>query len=184
MSVMSSGVVGLPPGPLTRAVLASMPEDGHRYELIDGSLIVSPAPHIRHQRAVLGLYRALLDASPAGNEVLVAPVDVVLDDDTVIQPDVIVAPAADFTDSDLPGPPLLAVEVLSPSTRGVDLLLKRERLRIAGCAHYWVFDPDEPSLIAWTLIDDDYVEVARARGSDTARIERPFAVDIVPAALI
>lgn len=108
MSAMSSGVVGLPPGPLTRAVLAGMPEDGHRYELIDGTLIVSPAPKIRHQRAVLGLYRALVDAGPAGHEVLVAPVEVVLGEGTVIQPDVLVAPAAAFTESDLPGPPLLA----------------------------------------------------------------------------
>lgn len=184
MSVMSSGVVGLPPGPLTRAVLASMPEDGHRYELIDGGLFVSPAPKIRHQVAVLGLYRALLAASPADVTVLVAPVDVVLSNDTVIQPDVVVAPAESFTESDLPGPPMLAVEVLSPSTRGVDLLLKRERLRVAGCAHYWVVDPDEPSLTAWMLIGDDYVEVARACGQETARIELPFPVDIIPAALI
>lgn len=184
MSVMSSGVVGLPPGPLTRAVLASMPEDGHRYELIDGGLFVSPAPKIRHQVAVLGLYRVLLAASPAGNKVLVAPVDVVLGDNTVIQPDVIVAPATAFTEAELPGAPLLAVEVMSPSTRGVDLLLKRERLRAAGCAHYWVVDPDEPSLTAWRLIGGDYVEVAHARGSETARVDLPFAIEIIPAALI
>jgi Uma2 family endonuclease len=133
---------------------------------------------------VLGLYRALLAASPASHKVLVAPVDVVLSDDTVIQPDVIVTPVAAFTEADLPVPPLLAVEVLSSSTRGVDLLLKRERLRIAGCAHYWVFDPDETSLIAWMLVGDDYVEVARARGHEPVRIELPFLVEIIPADLI
>ena len=67
--------------PLTRADLETMPDDGHRYELLDGTLLVSPAPSPRHQRAVLGVRDALLVARPAHLRVYVAPLDVVLADD-------------------------------------------------------------------------------------------------------
>ncbi|MPZ60357.1 MAG: hypothetical protein GEU93_03480 [Propionibacteriales bacterium] len=74
--------------PLTRADLDAMPDDGHRYELIDGALIVTPAPAHRHQRGVLELAVLLRAACPAEMEVLIAPFDVALADDTVMQPDV------------------------------------------------------------------------------------------------
>lgn len=118
--------------PLVRADLETMPDDGHRYELLDGVLLVSPAPRRSHQRAVRGLFRVLDQACPEELELLFAPFDVVLADDTVLEPDLLVAPRSQFTERDLPGPPLLAVEVLSASTRRIDLLLKRDRLQSAG----------------------------------------------------
>lgn len=66
-----------------------------------------------------------------------APLDVVLAIDTVLEPDVVVAARADFTERNLPAPPLLAIEVLSPSSRQIDLMLKRSRLEAAGCPAYW-----------------------------------------------
>ena len=169
---------------LTRADLEAMPDDGHRYELIDGVLIVSPAPRIRHQRVAGRLYKALDQALPDDLELFFAPVDVVLAEDTVIQPDLLVAPSDAFTDRDLPTAPLLAVEVLSPSTRGVDLLLKKERLQRAGCPHYWVVDPDEPSIVAWSLDEGVYREVARASGAEAFEVAEPFAVRLTPASLV
>lgn len=160
------------------------PDDGHRYELIDGLLIVTPAVPLRHERMLPRLFRVLDDARPASLLVLFAPCDVVLADDTVIQPDLLVAPRDAFTETDLPTAPLLAVEVLSPSTRGVDLLLKKDRLQRAGCPHYWVVDPDEPSIIAWTLADGVYREVARAVGAEQFEIASPFPVTCTPAALV
>src|SRR5699024_12703801 len=136
---------GLPPGELTRAVLDTMPDDGHRYELIDGILIVSPAPRHVHQRASGNLYVLLRAGCPDRLEVLYAPFDVALADDTVLQPDLLVARADAFTYRDLPTAPLLAVEILSPSTRGIDMMLKKDRLQRAGCSHYWVVDPDVPN---------------------------------------
>lgn len=128
-------------GPFTRDDLEHMPHDGHRYELLDGTLLVSPAPPFRHQRAVANLH-LLLEAA--------------------CSPD-LVAPRPQFTDRDLPGPPLLAVEVLSPSTR-IDLLLKRDRLQAAGVPSYWLVDADTPSLTALELVDGVYAEVASRRG--------------------
>ncbi|GAB04254.1 Uma2 family endonuclease [Gordonia amarae] len=168
---------------LTRADLAVVPDDGHRYELIDGSLIVSPAPQIRHQDAVMRLGVLLFEACPPELKVLSAPVDVVLADDSVIQPDLLVARRDQFTDNDLPGPPLLAIEVLSPSTRGIDLLLKKDRLERAGCPHYWVVDPEGPTISAWTLRDGRLVNIQTATEDELFSVTEPFIVSFAPSSL-
>lgn len=169
--------------PLTRADLESMPDDGHRYELIDGTLIVSPAPSSRHQRAVRGVLLHLHAACPPDMEVFFAPFDVALADDTVLQPDILVARRTDITERDLPTAPLLAVEVLSPSTRHIDLMLKRSRLEAAGCPSYWVVDPSVPSLVAWEMQVHGYGEVAHVGGDESFSAERPFPVTVVPSQL-
>ncbi len=87
---------------------------------------------------------------------------------------------SDFTARNLPTAPLLAVEVLSPSSRRIDLVLKRSRLEAAGCPAYWVVDPDEPRLTAWELRDGTYVEIADVAGSEPFHAQRPFPVTIVP----
>ena len=169
---------------LTRRDLDSVPEDGHRYELIDGALIVTPAPRHLHQRAVARLLVLLTNACSDELEVLVAPFDVVLADDTVLQPDVLVARRNDVTDRDLPVAPLLAVEVLSPSSRLIDLNLKRARYEAACCPSYWVVDPDEPSLVACELRDGAYVDIAHMIGEATFRATRPYDVNVCPARLV
>ncbi len=170
---------------LTRVDLDAMPDDGHRYELVDGVLVVTPAPSTAHQSAVVQLVVLLQASAPdASYRVLVAPFDVALADDTVLQPDVLVARASDLTAQDLPAAPLLAVEVLSPSTRRVDLTLKRSRYAAAGTPAYWVFDPEEPSLTAWELHDGEYVEIARVRGEEAFRATSPYEVNVVPSALL
>lgn len=169
---------------LTRADLDRLPDDGHRYELIDGVLIVTPAPRVSHQTIAGNLYLLLRAAAPAGLVVLFAPVDVVLAENTVLQPDLLVAPKDAFTEKDLPVAPLLAVEVLSPSTRGVDLLLKKERLERAGCQNYWAVDPELPSVTAWRLADGAYEQVAQVVGAETFKVDAPFAVSFAPASLL
>jgi Uma2 family endonuclease len=171
--------------PLIADDLAAIPDDGHRYELIDGTLIVTPAPSWRHQRAVARLLRTLMDAvTDDGLEVLAAPFDVRLADDTVLQPDVLVCRVADLTQRNLPVAPLLAIEVLSPSTRLVDLNLKRARYEAAGCDSYWVVDPTEPSITAWALRDGAYVEVASVAGGELFSAARPFPVALAPKDLV
>ncbi len=169
---------------LTRDDLETMPDDGHRYELLDGILIVSPAPKPLHQQAVANLLVLLKRVAPRDLWVLTSPLDVVLANDTVLQPDVVVARKSDFTARDLPTAPLLAIEVLSPHTRRFDLLLKRDRLQTAGCPSYWVVDVDEPSIIAWQLVDGTYVEVGRASGSQLIQMSQPFDVALSPAELV
>ena len=166
--------------PLTVADLGVMPDDGHRYELIDGALIVTPAPGLRHQRASLSLAVALHDACPDDLVVLAAPFQVTLSEDTGVQPDLLVAPREAFSDKDLPGAPLLAVEILSPSTRLIDLNLKRARYERAGVSSYWIIDPVEPRLLVWELEDGKYAEVADVSGHAAWTAERPFVVTVVP----
>ena len=96
-------VTALPWGrELTQRDLESLPDDGHRYELLDGVLLVSPSPTPLHQIAVANVLHALERDRPSDLRVLIAPLDVVLADNTVLQPDVLVARRQDLTDSNLP----------------------------------------------------------------------------------
>lgn len=170
--------------PLTYADLEAMPDDGHRYELLDGALIVTPSPRLTHQRVVGRLHLLLATACPPGLEALLAPFDVKLAEDTALQPDLLVCRSADLTERNLPTAPLLAVEVLSPSTRLIDLNLKRARYEQAGCPSYWVIDPDKPSVVVWELRDSQYVDVARVTGDETAAVRLPFDVALTPSRLL
>lgn len=180
-----NAVTTLPWGrPLTRHDLHDLPDDGHRYELLDGMLLVSPSPTHRHQRAASRLVLLLGNACSPDLELLFAPFDVVLADDTVLQPDILVASARDLEDERVPLVPHLVVEVLSPSTRRVDLLLKRSRYEAAGVPSYWVVDPEGPSLTVLELVDSRYVETARAVGDAAVELQRPCPLTVVPRALV
>ena len=179
MTVLSS-----PARPFTRADLDAMPDNGYRYELLDGMLLVSAAPVPRHQVVSGNLHLLLRAACPPDLQVLYAPVDVVLADDTVLEPDLLVAPRSQFSDKDLPGAPLLAVEVLSPSTRRVDRLLKRDRYEEAGCLSYWLVDPVEPSVLVLELEGGRYVERGRVEGDQALEVARPYPMTVVPTALL
>ncbi len=174
----------LPGRPMTRADLDELPKDGRRYELIDGVLVVSPSPSWLHQRAAFRLAK-LLDAERAEDvEVFTAPLDVDVSDDTLMQPDILVVRSDRLGDGGrLTGLPELAVEVLSPSTRRFDLVLKRSRYEAAGCPSYWVIDPEAPSIVAWELVDGRYVEAGRAEGDTDLALTRPYPVVVNPARL-
>lgn len=170
--------------PFTRADLDAMPDDGRRHELIDGVLVVTPAPGYAHQVVAGRLHLVLAASCPPDLRVLFAPFDVVLAEDTVMEPDLLVARRTSFTRKDLPAAPLLAIEILSPSTRRVDLTLKWARFEAAGCLSYWVVDPLEPSLTAWELRDGAYVEVARVSGDQPFEAVLPYPLRIVPSELL
>lgn len=170
--------------PLTEDDLATMPDDGHRYELLDGALLVTPAPNDRHQTCVTSILVLLHGARQAPHKVLVAPFDVRLSRRTVLQPDVLVARKADMTPARLEGPPLLAVEVLSPSTRRFDLGTKRLAYEAAEVPAYWLVDPDEPSLTVLELEHGRYVEKALVAGDEPFHATFPFPVTVIPARLL
>lgn len=169
---------------LTRADLEAMPDDGHRYELVDGVLLVSPSPRPLHQRAVLRLSIALERRCPPDFEVLPAPVDVVISERTVIIPDVVIGRAGDFTEKALVGAPILAVEVLSPRTRRVDLEIKRGLLEQAGCLNYWIVDTEIPAITCLALRGHGYLEIAHPRGAEVVEIDEPFPVRLCPQDLV
>ena len=170
--------------PLTKADLETMPDDGHRYELIDGALIVTPAPSWQHQTVAFELAVLLRARCPADLQVFMAPVDVVLSETTVMEPDVLVARRSDLGARDIPAVPVLAVEVLSPNTRHIDLMLKRSRLEVAGCPAYWVVDRLKPTLTAWELQDGSYAEVAHVGADGEFSASRPFPVVVRPGELV
>jgi Uma2 family endonuclease len=188
--------VGLPPRPLTVADLEGMPDDGHRYELIDGVLIVSPAPRLLHQRAVVELVVRLHARVAQSLEVIVAPFAVrpdgqlpLFNQQTELQPDILVALRSALSEKDLPSAPLLAVEVLSPSTRMVDLTLKKAAYERMGTASFWVVDPDVPDVRVFELDDAhgapaEYRLVAQVAGNDVLDVVRPFPLRLRPADLI
>ena len=169
---------------LTEDDLATMPDDGHRYELLDGTLLVTPAPSEAHQICVGSLLVLLYGARQPGLQVLPARFDVRLSRITVLEPDVLVARKSDLTPARLEGPPLLAVEVLSPSTRRLDLGTKRLAYEAAGVPAYWLVDPDVPSLTVLELDAGRYVERATVSGDEAFHATFPFAVTVVPARLL
>jgi Uma2 family endonuclease len=169
---------------LTVDDLDALPEDGHRYELIDGALIVTPAPSKDHQRTLRGLATVLLPLVPSGFELLWAPTDVRTSPRTNLQPDLLITTLDDEDRQRVSLPPLLAVEVLSPSTRLIDLNLKRGAYEALGTSSYWVIDPHLPAITAWELVEGRYVEAGHAEGDQPLVLERPFPVRIVPQELV
>jgi Uma2 family endonuclease len=169
---------------LTRADLDALPDDNLRHELIDGAFIMTPAPGISHQCMAGSLFVRLRSAL-AGSHLLalMAPLDVVLGDN-VVEPDILVAPRAAFTERDLPTAPLLVVEVRSPSTARLDRGRKLSLYEEFGVPHYWLLDPREPSATILKLIDGRYAETAHAIGDQTVTIGEPFSLSFTPADLL
>lgn len=167
--------------------LDTMPDDGNCYELLDGTILVSPAPSPRHQRVSMRLGSLLHAGCPDDLEVLAAPIDWRVDRFTSLQPDLLVVArhAVDIAGATITEPRLaLVVEILSPTSRRRDQLLKRDRYSEAGVRAYWMVDPHEPSLVALEMIEGSYREVSRAVGRETCRLVHPFPVEITPAALV
>lgn len=164
--------------------LDALPDDGFRYELVDGVLLVSPSPLVPHQLAQAALLRLLAAGAPDDLRVLTAPLDVRFTPTRQLQPDLMVFRRDQLTEPRVQGVPLLAVEVLSRSTRATDLTLKRLVLEEGGVASYWLVDPDEPSLTVLELSDGHYVEVAAGRGTEAVTVARPFPLTVVPADLL
>lgn len=137
------------------------PDDGNRYEVIDGELFVAPPPVREHQHAAGNLYGAIwsyLQPHPIGL-VYMAPLGVKLDGSNGIQPDVLYVSNERreiLTDRGVEGAPDLVIEVLSPSTRARDLGIKLRRYAAGGVEHYWIADPRLKSLAARELGADGY----------------------------
>ena len=138
----------------TVAMVQALPDDGKRYEVIDGELLVTPAPTWRHQRAAFELavrIREFLGSQPVA-EVIVAPADVQYDERTLVEPDLFVVPLVegrkprDFREA---GRLLLAVEILSLSTARADRHTKRRLYQRQGVPEYWIVDLDARLIERW-----------------------------------
>jgi Uma2 family endonuclease len=169
------------PGEWTVDDLAHLPDDGMRYELFDGALVVSPSPFPLHQMSVAALYRLLFAACPAALIVLLSPIDFQPTKVRSFVPDLLVARRADVQPmAVLTAPPVLTVEVISNSSRKNDKERKRELYATSGVDNYWIFDPQVPEFVALARDGRKYIEVAAARDDERITVERPYPVEICP----
>lgn len=164
--------------------LRGLPDDGLQYELADGVLLVSPSPRPAHQRALVRLLVELVEACPHEFEVFPAPLDFQPTSRRSLQPDLLVVRKEDIGELVIERPLLLAVEILSPSTRTKDLLVKRALYEDSGVAAMWVVDLDEPSITGWVLRDGHWTDERRASGDEPFHADVPFAVSVVPSRLL
>ncbi len=166
----------------TVAELLALPEDGRRHELLDGLHVVTPAPGYRHQDLLARLQYALQRAIEAYPHLrlLASPADIILGPRTLVQPDLFVVridpahPPVTWQDAGLP---LLAIEVLSPSTAARDRGAKRRLYQAAGLAEYWVVDPDARLVERWTPADSR-PEIITDRLTWTAGGEGPVELEL------
>lgn len=163
---------------LTYEDYCALPDDGRRYEIIEGVLYVSPSPSRAHQRAATRL-ASILDFHARDlnlGEVYAAPFDTVFSNISVVQPDVLFIRKDRLhilTDANVQGPPDLVIEVISPSSTATDQTVKRQLYAQYGVPHYWQAHPLEHWIRAFELRGADYVLVAEGRG-DTTFSAPPF----------
>lgn len=139
----------------TAADLATMPDDGQRYEVVRGELLVTPAPGARHQTIVtrlLGVVVPYLTAHGRLDQLLTHPADITLGVDTLVQPDLLVADTAAFRRTERWAAVTtlyLVIEVISPSTARSDRTLKRLAYQQHGIPEYWIVDGDQRHVEVW-----------------------------------
>lgn len=142
---------------------AEFPSDGNRYEILEGDLLMTPAPSPQHQRISKRLQRQLeayFEDRHLG-EVFNAPIDVILTHRDVVQPDlVVVTDPEQISRRGIEGAPHLVVEVLSPGSQHQDQVLKARRYAALGVPHYGIVDPEGRSLECFRAQGGAYLRVA------------------------
>ncbi len=154
-------VPGPPQGSWTYDDYAALPEDGHRYEIVNGVLVMAPAPSPEHQEIVLEIAACLrTHVKLAGlGRVFPAPVDVDLGSKNVFQPDVVVVLNAHLdrvAAKKIVGAPDLVVEVVSPGSGVMDRIAKYAVYARAGIPEYWIVNPLRETIEVFVLEDGEY----------------------------
>jgi Uma2 family endonuclease len=167
-------------GPWTTADLAGLPADGQRYEIIDGSLLVSPPPSPKHQLVAGRLAGFLRAAAPTGLDVAEA-VGVRLGSGRLLIPDVVVAASSALVGDGptiAPAEVSLVVEVVSPSNAAMDRVFKPQLYAAAGIRWMWLAElaPGGVELVVLDLTDGTALE--RARSTGNLRVQLPYPVDL------
>ena len=154
---------------LTADEFFALPDDGKLYELLAGELYVNPTPAFGHQDVAKRLFR-VLDEFFEGNglaEVFFAPLGVVLSQHDVAEPDLlVVSDPLQFSQRGIEGPPLLVVEILSPSNARHDRVTKAARYLQLGVEHYWIVDPRRRELVCQRAESGCWRVVAAGRHGD------------------
>lgn len=165
-------VSGSKQGHWTYSHYAALPDDGPSYEIVDGVLYMAPAPHIDHQNTVLRIaHYLLMYAEFAGlGKVSIAPVDVVLAPNVVVQPDVLVLLKSHLdyiNEGRIFGPPDLVVEVASPGTATYDRREKFDAYALADVPEYWIADVASHTIEIFALENGKYQTLGVFKGKAT-----------------
>jgi Uma2 family endonuclease len=149
-------------------VFESLPE-GTLCQLINNTLIMSPAPSDSHQKLLLEISAELLAHAKTNNlgEVRVAPYDVYLSKHNVYQPDIVFVASdnvKNIQEKGLVGAPDLVIEILSPKTAKYDFEDKKEVYERYGVKEYWLVDPVSKQITFFKLANNEYVEVETKSG--------------------
>jgi Uma2 family endonuclease len=143
--------------PVTYDMYAAMPDDGQRYEIIDGSLeLMSPAPSTTHQSVGGELYFILKQTCNSDYVIYNAPLDVILSATDVLQPDLVMVHRSRLeivTKRGIEGPPDLVAEIVSPGSRRRDKVVKMGRYAKYGVPEYWIIDIEARTLEQYRLED-------------------------------
>ena len=171
-------------GPWCEEDLVDLPDDGQRYELVEGALLMNPPPGGLHQRVSLKLAGVLDAAAPAGLFAVEA-MGVRLPDDTVLTPDVLVA-SRDAVLEDQSGildasVVCLVAEIVSPGSRTTYRLTKPALYARAGIGFFWRVElEDGPMIVAYRLHEGRYVESASAQPEELLVVDEPFPASVAP----
>lgn len=161
----------------------ALPDDGNRYELVDGITFMSPSPTPRHQRILMEIAFQLetyLRGNPVG---LIFPeTDVQLGAARVYRPELVFLPA-DRVAANLArivDVPALVVEIVSPATRAIDTQTKKDDYEAAGIHEYWLIDPDDETLSFFRLHGGRYKLVSVEGQSFRSEAVPGFTLDLEP----
>jgi Uma2 family endonuclease len=165
-------VPGPPQGSWTYEAYATLPDDGHRYEIVNGVLVMAPAPSPEHQSIAVRIAYYLfphIDLMGIGR-LFTAPIDVELGPKNVYQPDLVIVlnPHLErVAEKKIIGAPDLVVEVASPSTAAYDRLTKYDVYARAGVTEYWIVKPTTCTVEVLVLEDREYRSLGVFRGQQT-----------------
>lgn len=173
---------------LTYQDYAALPDDGKRYEIHDGELFVMAAPTLQHQIVSANLFTVLNAHVRARNLglVLYAPLDVILVDTTILQPDLVYLDPRRLgagSRRGVEGPPTLVVEILSPTTATTDRTTKRGLYARYGVPHFWLVDPDARVIESHVLRGGEYAVAVRASGTQPVDLPPFTDLGLVPSSL-
>lgn len=158
-------------------------ETQERYELIHGVVVMSPSPLVRHNAIIARITQQLLAFADQSRAWVVLPeTDVRFTANTVYRPDLVVYRAERLPhDAErLDTPPDLIVEVLSPSSKALDLITKRNDYERYGVGEYWVIDPETAHVRCWTRQGPRFIDAPVAGDSLASSAVPGFILPLEP----